>query len=152
MERRGEAFVIMQIGDAELEETYRRAIIPALERAGLAPHRVDTHNRGGVLTSEIVAFIEESEILVADLTHERPNCYLEVGYALGAGRASRLVLTARRDHKPDGSEHRPGSPKVHFDLAGYDILYWSPEQPEAFALELEKRVRRRLTLPEILQE
>ena len=148
MERRGDAFVIMQIGEPELEKTYQRAIIPALERVGLAPHRVDTHNRGGVLTSEIVAFIEESDIVIADLTNERPNCYLEVGYALGAGRASRLVLTARRDHNPDATEHRPGSPKVHFDLAGYDILYWDPKQPQVFALELEKRVRRRLTLPE----
>jgi hypothetical protein len=66
--------------------------------------------------------------------------------ALGAGRAARLVLTARRDHKPDGREHRPGGPKVHFDLAGYDILYWDAERPEAFAQELEKRVLRRLTL------
>jgi len=152
VERRGDAFVIMQIGDADLEEIYRRAIIPALEHAGLAPHRVDTHNRGGVLASEIVAFIEECDIVVADLTHERPNCYLEVGYALGAGRASRLVLTARRDHDPGASEHRPGSAKVHFDLAGYDILYWDPSRPDAFALELEKRVRRRLTLPEARSE
>jgi hypothetical protein len=146
VQRLGRAFVIMQIGDADLEQTYGRAIIPALERAGRAPHRVDTHNRGGVLTSEIVAFIEESDVLVADLTHERPNCYLEVGYALGAGRASRLVLTARCDHMPDGLEHRPGGPKVHFGLAGYDILYWDPGRLAAFSKELEKRVLRRLTL------
>jgi hypothetical protein len=29
------------------------------------------HDRGGLLLSEIVVFIEEAEILVADLTNER---------------------------------------------------------------------------------
>jgi hypothetical protein len=148
MTARGRAFVIMQIGNAALDDTYTRAIMPALDRCELATVRVDTHNRGGMLAGEIVTFIEECDVIVADLTHERPNCYLEIGYALGAGRASRLVLTAREDHKPDGVKHRPGGPKVHFDLAGYDILYWNPHRPDAFALELEKRVRRRLTLDE----
>ena len=146
MTHRGRAFVIMQIGDPALEGVYRSAIVPALARSGLAPHRVDTHNRGGLLASEIVSFIEACDVIVADLTNERPNCYLEVGYALGAGRAARLVLTARRDHQPGGPDHRPGGPKVHFDLAGYEILYWDPERLDTFELELAKRVDRRLTL------
>lgn len=146
MTTRGRAFVIMQIGDPALNDTYTRTVVPALARCGLAAIRVDTHNRGGMLASEIVSFIEECDVIVADLTNERPNCYLEVGYALGFGRAPRLVLTAREDHKPDGRKHHPGGPKVHFDLAGYDILYWDPERPDAFSQELEKRVRRRLTL------
>jgi hypothetical protein len=33
---------------------------------------------------------------VADLPSERPNCYLEVGYALGVGKFTNLVLTEKR--------------------------------------------------------
>jgi hypothetical protein len=142
----GLAFVILQIGNPEFDRVYERALAPALEVCGLEPRRVDRHNRGGLLQSEIIAFIEESEIVVADLTNERPNCYLEVGYALGCGRLTSLVLTAREDHNSDHPSHRPGGPKVHFDLAGYDILFWSPARLEEFRAELEKRVRRRLLL------
>ncbi len=141
-----QAFVILQIGNPQLDRVYQRAIVPAVEGCGLEPKRVDWHNRGGLLASEIICFIEESEILVADLTNERPNCYLEVGYALGAGRFTNLILTARADHDPDSPSHRVGGPKVHFDLAGYDILFWHSERLDAFRDELAKRVRRRLQL------
>lgn len=139
-------FVIMQIGNAELDRMYERVIVPALAACGVAARRVDRHNRGGLLLTEIAEFIEDSEILVADLTNERPNCYLEVGYAIGVGKHTNLVLTAREDHDPGSPRHVPGGPRVHFDLAGYDILFWSPNRSAAFRSELEKRVRRRLML------
>jgi hypothetical protein len=142
----GQAFVIMQIGNPGLDAVYERVMVPALRACGLDAKRVDRHNAGGLLHSEIIAFIEESDILVADLTHERPNCYLEVGYAMGAGRFTNLILTAREDHNNDSPEHRPGGPKVHFDLVGYDILFWAPGRLDAFRGELEKRVQRRLRM------
>ena len=110
--RMRQGFVIMQIGNDELDRMYERAIVPALRACGLTPRRVDKHNQGGLLHSEIISFLEESEMIVADLTNERPNCYLEVGYALGAGRFSNLILTAREDHNPDSVNHRPAGPKV----------------------------------------
>lgn len=142
------AFVIMQIGNPELDRVYELGIVPALRRCGLEPRRVDRHTRGGLLHSEIIEFLENSEILVADLTNQRPNCYLEVGYALGAGRFTNLVLMARQDHNTDHPSHRPGGPKVHFDLSGYDILFWNPQRLAALRGELEKRVRRRQLLLE----
>jgi hypothetical protein len=141
-----QAFVIMQIGEPELERIYDRVIAPALEACGFTPRRVDRHTRGGLLASEIISFIEESEILVADLTNERPNCYLEVGYALGLGKSTNLILTAREDHDPESPRHRLGGPRVHFDLAGYDILFWRSENLGAFRQELEKRILRRKLL------
>jgi hypothetical protein len=136
-------FVIMQIGNPELDGVYERALAPALSACGVEPRRVDRHNRGGLLVSEIITFIEEAEVVVADLTHERPNCYLEVGYVLGAGKLTNLILTARADHDAESPAHRPGGPRVHFDLAGFDILFWRPGRLDDFRRELEKRVRRR---------
>jgi hypothetical protein len=142
-----QAFVIMQIGNRALDRVYERAIVPALRACGLEARRVDRHNRGGLLASEIIAFIEGSDIIVADLTNERPNCYLEVGYALGAGRGAQIVLTAREDHSPDSPNRTPGGPKIHFDLAGYDILFWARDDLQGFRDELVKRVTRRQQLP-----
>jgi hypothetical protein len=136
-------FVIMQIGDPELDLVYEEAVAPALEACCVEPRRVDRHNRGGPILSEIMIFIEEAEVVVADLTNERPNCYLEVGYVMGLGKLTNLVLTARADHDVHAAEHRPGGPRVHFDVAGFDILFWQPAALDDFRRELEKRVRRR---------
>lgn len=139
-----QAFIIMQIGNPDLDKICETAILPALRLCGLDPKRVDKHNSGGLLKSEIINFINSSDIIIADLTNERPNCYLEAGYAMGAGRNSRLILTAREDHREDSPNHLPGGPRIHFDLAGYDILFWDPERLPEFSAELEKRVKRRL--------
>jgi hypothetical protein len=89
---------------------------------------------------------ERSEIIVADLTNERPNCYLEIGYAMGIEKFRNLILTVREDHSPESSNHERGGPKVHFDLAGYDILFGHPGNLDEFRTELEKKIRRRLSV------
>lgn len=141
-----ETFVIMQIGNPELDAVYREVIVPAASASGLTTRRVDKHNEGGLLKNEIVGFIERAQIIVADLTNERPNCYLEVGYAMGLGKFRNLILTARHDHQPDGPQHVPAGPKVHFDLGGNDVLYWDPSDLIRFRLDLETRIRRRLAI------
>ena len=139
-----QAFVIMQIGNPELDNVCEKVIVPALKANNLDPKRVDKHNKGGLLKSEITAFIKTSDIIVADLTNERPNCYLEVGYAMGRDKYPNLILTSREDHNPDSPNHVKDGPKVHFDLTGYDILWWKPKELDQFKSELDKRIRRRL--------
>ena len=142
----GQAFVIMQIGNAQMDRVYAEAIEPGIVDAGLLPLRVDRNNEGGLLKSEIVRFIQDSEILVADLTNERPNVYLEIGYSMGLDKFKNLVLTAREDHLPDSPTRLPDGPKVHFDLAGYDILLWSDSDLQSFRKSLAVRIQRRLAL------
>lgn len=141
-----QAFLIMHIGNAELDHVASAAIVPALVACGLDAKRVDKHNKGGLLKTEIIEFIEKSEIIVADLTHERPNCYLEIGYVMGVDKFRNLILTVREDHFPESKNFKPGGSKVHFDLAGYDILAWHPEDIDGFRKELEKRIKRRLAM------
>ena len=141
-----QAFLIMHIGNAELDHVAASAIVPALVACGLDPKRVDKHNKGGLLKTEIIDFIETSDIIVADLTHERPNCYLEIGYVMGVDKFRNLILTVREDHFPESENFKKGGPKIHFDLAGYDILAWRPEDIDGFRMELEKRIRRRLAM------
>ncbi|MHB8466745.1 MAG: hypothetical protein ACYDD7_18165 [Acidimicrobiales bacterium] len=122
-----EAFIIMQIGDDQLDRLCDAAIVPAIETAGFVPRRVDRHNQGDLLKSEIIAFIERAEIIVADVTNERPNCYLEIGYAMGLVKKRNLILTVREDHHHASPNYVNGGPKVHFDLEGYDLLFWDPK-------------------------
>lgn len=138
-----QAFIIMQIGDTELDTVCRDVIVPAISACGLEAKRVDKHNSGHLLKSEIIKFISESDIIVADLTNERPNCYLEIGYAMGIDKFNNLILTAREDHFPGSSRYNASGPRIHFDLSGYDILSWEPGKLGEFRSELEKRIKRR---------
>ena len=139
-------FVIMQIGNSETDRIYDQGIAPALLACGLEAKRVDRHNEGGLLKSEIIAFIQNADVIVADLTNERPNVYLEIGYAMGIDKFRNLILTVRNDHFLEHPERKPNTPKIHFDLAGYDILPWSRDDIAGFRTALEKRIRRRLAL------
>lgn len=141
-----QGFIIIQIGDAQLERACTEAIVPAIAECGLDAKRVDKHNEGGLLKSEIIRFIGDAQIIVADLTNERPNVYLEIGFTMGVDKFRNLILTVREDHFPDSPNHKREGPRVHFDLAGYDILRWSPDAIPAFRAELVKRIRRRLAL------
>jgi hypothetical protein len=143
-----DAFIIMQIGDAKMDAVCDDVFIPVLESCGLRPCRVDRDNSGDLLKAEIVAFLEGAQIIVADLTNERPNCYLEVGYAMGLGKKRNLILTVREDHHHRSKNYRIDGPRVHFDLEGYDLLLWDPDDLDAFRNELELRVRRRLAVIE----
>jgi len=145
-----QAFIIMQIGNPELDEVCEKVIVPMLKNCGFEPKRVDKHTEGRLLKTEIVDFIITSDIIVADLTNERPNCYLEIGYAMGLDKFRNLILTAREDHNPDSPNYKKGGPKVHFDLSGYDILFWEPNNLDKFKSELEKRIKRRMaTIPSL---
>ncbi|MEN6552546.1 MAG: hypothetical protein ABFC34_06620 [Methanobacterium sp.] len=140
------AFVIMQIGNKELDKIFEEVISPALHSFDHEAIRVDKHTEGELVKGEIKDFIDSASIIVADLTNERPNCYLEVGYTMGVGKNKNLILTARDDHNPNNPRYVPGGPKIHFDLIGYDILFWDPEDLEGFKTKLEARIQRRLRL------
>ena len=141
-----QAFVIMQIGNDDMDGIYAKYIFPAITSCGLDAKRVDRHNRGGLLKSEIIQFIQDSDILIADITNERPNVYLEIGYAMGIDKFTHLILTVREDHFMDSPNHKANGPKVHFDLSGYDILRWHADALDEFKIELEKRIRRRMAI------
>jgi hypothetical protein len=143
-----EAFIIMQIGDPDMDRICDEVLVPTIEACNLKPRRVDRDNEGELLKSEIVSFIEGSQIIVADLTNERPNCYLEVGYAMGLGKKRNLILTVREDHHHRSPNYKLDGPHVHFDLEGYDLLLWDPEDLDAFRTSLEERIKRRLAIIE----
>lgn len=136
-------FVMMQIGNKELDDLYSNFIAPTLMEAGFEPKRVDKHNDGELLKPKILEFITDASIIVADLTNERPNCYLEVGYAMGLGKYRNLILTAREDHYHNSPNYKHDGPRIHFDLTGYDILFWSPDKKEEFATNLLRTIKRR---------
>ncbi len=62
------------------------------------------------IDQDIFAKLHRSRVVVADITGSRPNCFLELGYALGRGLP--VILTLR-----DGEPHP-------FDLTTFAALHW----------------------------
>jgi hypothetical protein len=65
---------------------------------------------------------------------------------MGLGKKSNLILTAREDHHHSSPNYRRQGSKIHFDLEGYDILFWNPEDLPGFRSELAKRISRRAAI------
>ena len=58
----------------------------------------------------MLAAIAHSDLLIADITYDRPNVYYELGFAHGLGRP--VVLLAR-----NGTE-------LHFDIKDYNTIFY----------------------------
>jgi hypothetical protein len=84
-----------------LEEDYGYQLVVVDGKQAVEESRID---------QDIFVKLRRSGLVVADLTGERPNCFLELGYALGRG--ARTVVTAR---------HGTRTP---FDVTTYAAHMW----------------------------
>lgn len=116
--RSGLAFIVMPFCP-EIEAWFDGPIKDVCRSHGLEPCRIDRDPPGEPVITGIQALIRAADIVIADLTWERPNCYYEVGYAHALRKP--VILTARRDHAPEAD---PKGGRVHFDAAAYSIVFW----------------------------
>jgi len=134
-----DCFVIMGF-DPEIESIWGKVFVPVIESAGCKPLRVDVNEDGSSLSDLIFQYIQNSPLIIADLTLARPNCYFEVGYALGLSKHNNLILCCREDHNPDSPNYIPGSYKIHFDLRQHYIIWWSDNDFEKFKIDLSEKI------------
>jgi hypothetical protein len=139
------AFMIMQIGNPELDDMYESIYKPIAQECGLRIFRVDKDNEGDLIKKTIDKYIEEAEIIIADLTNERPSCYHEVGYAYGLKKHLNVILTIREDHLPTSKNFNNNSLKIHFDLNDYPRIAWKKEEINEFKKKLTQEINRRLS-------
>jgi hypothetical protein len=137
------AFVVMSF-NPQLDSLFGDALVPAISDCGLEPYRVDRKEYEEAISEVILDKIRTSRIVVADLTFERPNCYFEIGYAMSIQKP--VILSAREDHDPRRPLRTPDEPKVHFDLDGHKITYWTPEDLPAFRGAIANRIKEHLAL------
>lgn len=97
-----------------VEVNFKRVVEPVVRSAGYNPITI---SRGPVerpfINTEIFEKLHRSQLVVADLTGLKPNCFLELGYAFG-NRQPTLVLAKEGTHFP-------------FDMVPYSTHFWQPD-------------------------
>lgn len=113
-------FVAMPFSE-EFEDVYQFGIYSTIRRCGYMCEKVDESVFAGSIVDRIMDGIRNAEFIIADLTFEKPNVYLEVGYAWGMNK--RVILVAR-----DGQ-------RLHFDLTHHKCLFYKTIGKLAESLE-----------------
>lgn len=108
-ERKKSAFVAMPFSE-EFEDIYQFGIYAAVRRLGYVCEKVDESVFTGNIVERITDGIKHAEFVIADLSLERPNVYLEVGFAWGLKKP--VILVAREGQR------------LHFDLSHHKCLFY----------------------------
>jgi hypothetical protein len=123
--KRNAVFVLMAMDpdDPELEDVYQ-TIKQVCGTFGLKAYRANEIEHQDRITDLILSEIKSCEFLIADLTHERPNVYYEIGYAHALNK--RPIL------------YRKTGTRLHFDL----FVHNAPEYKNMTELKglLKKRL------------
>jgi hypothetical protein len=107
--RKKSVFVATPFTD-EFEDIYQFGIYAAVRRCGYVCEKVDESVFTGPIIEQITEGIRNATFVIADLSLERPNVYLEVGYAWGLKKP--VVLVAREGQR------------LHFDLVHHKCLFY----------------------------
>ena len=116
------AFYVRLLDQKELdfynvEHFFRNVVDPFVRSLDYQPVQMGrTPATRPMLDAQIFSGIHESTLVIADITGGRPNCLIELGYALALGR--QLIVTAKKGTGPP------------FDIQSLDRFIWDPKVPE----------------------
>jgi hypothetical protein len=103
-------FVLMSFSP-EMKDTYEEMKVAVqLFNKGVNIHRIDDHRGMYTISNQILHRIDQAEVIICDLTEEKPNVYYELGYATANNKF--IILTAKQ------------GTKLHFDIAGYRVVFY----------------------------
>jgi hypothetical protein len=108
-QRKRSVFVAMPFSE-EFEDIYQFGIYAAVRRMGYVCEKVDESAFTGNIVDRITEGINKADFIIADLSVERPNVYLEVGFAWGLKKP--VILVAKEGQR------------LHFDVSHHKCLFY----------------------------
>ena len=99
----------------EYEQYYTQIYVPAIEKNNLSPRRADNLYRPSPILHDIWDFINQSEMVIADITGRNPNVMYELGLAHAIAKPAIIISNNIED--------------VPFDLRALRILLYDVKKP-----------------------
>jgi len=100
-----------------VERYFRRVVDPTVGKIGYRRVEIGTEpSEHGFMNVAIFDTLHYADLVIVDVTSLRPNCFIELGYALG--RMSRVIVTARR------------GTALPFDQQAIPCFFWDRETPD----------------------
>jgi hypothetical protein len=109
----GLVFVVCSF-DPDMDPVFD-AICCAAATYGLRAVRVKDYHGDHRITDKILTLVRDARLVVADLSHEKPNVYFELGYARGLGKTVITILKA--------------GTVAHFDVHDWPYLEYIDSRP-----------------------
>lgn len=126
---------------ADVEWFFRSIVDPVVAERGLERVEIGTDTqRHGLIDAEIFTELHYASTVIVDMTGRRPNCAIELGYALARGHLT--LLTARYGER------------LPFDVDKLPCLFWRrDESPTALRRRLreywDRQLRRAPVVPQL---
>lgn len=98
-------FVIQPFDRDKFDKRYNDIFEPAINKAGLAPYRVDRDPSVRVPIAQIEEGIRNARICFAEITSDNPNVWYELGYAFALNKDV-VMVTEERQKFPFDIQHR----------------------------------------------
>jgi len=137
--RKLKCFIASAFERADVDEVFRKAIIPTLQQLNIVAMRVDKINHNRNIDEKILELIDDCDFCIADLTFARPSVYYEAGRIHGLDKE--VIFIAREDHFTPDKDDVNGNKRIHFDLITKNIIGWkSPDRV------FKKRLKQRINL------
>ncbi|MBI5571228.1 MAG: hypothetical protein HY914_14895 [Desulfomonile tiedjei] len=104
---RGRAFVVMQFG-SPYDQLYSEVIAAVCKEFELDAVRADESFGPGLIIADIVRDIQESKLVIAEISPSNPNVYYEVGYAHAINKPT-ILVAKKGNHAAFRSRRIPNS-------------------------------------------
>lgn len=106
-----------------VEQFFRGTVDPLVRQLGYEPLQMGLgHNEFAWMNQAIFDSLHHSSVVLVDLTGQRPNCFMELGYAFGNGQ--RVIVTARNDTR------------IAFDASPIEAFMWDEHADPANQIAL----------------
>lgn len=88
---RPQCFIIQPFDGGRFDDLYRQIFSPALMSIGIRPCRVDSTVSADEISEKVFREIERSLIVIAEISLDNPNVWLETGYAIAKNRPTLMI-------------------------------------------------------------
>jgi hypothetical protein len=133
--KKAKQICVLQPFSAEFDAAFQM-IQSASQASGVETWRLDQVAVAGSITEQLYAAIEQSDLIICDITHSNPNVMYELGYA-HALRKPVLLISQRAEHMP-------------FDVRSVRTLFYDAELGRSmeFVRALETLIQQALQNPD----